>query len=96
MVGAYQETLGDIHNLFGDTDAVNVRVGADGQPMLSHQRRGDSAALMLEYVGYDLAVLRETYRQRLRDAGMGEAQAAPLLDALQTGLDGYTYLAPPA
>jgi arginine decarboxylase len=96
MVGAYQETLGDIHNLFGDTDAVNVRVGADGRPELSHHRRGDSAALMLEYVGYDLAALRETWRQRLHDAGLDAAQAAPLLAALQAGVDGYTYLATPA
>ena len=93
MVGAYQETLGDIHNLFGDTDAVNVRIGADGRPALSHHRRGDSAALMLEYVGYDLAALRTGYRQRLAEAGVDATQAASLLVVLEAGLDGYTYLA---
>ncbi len=92
LVGAYQETLGDIHNLFGDTDAVNVQVDAAGRIALSHQRRGDSAALMLEYVGYDLDALRATWRERLAGAGLEAAQAAPLLTALQDGIDGYTYL----
>jgi len=72
---------------------VNVRIGADGRPALSHHRRGDSAALMLEYVGYDLAALRTGYRQRLAEAGVDATQAAPLLVVLEAGLDGYTYLA---
>ncbi len=92
LVGAYQETLGDIHNLFGDTDAVNVSIDSHGKAVLSHHRRGDSAALMLEYVGYDLAALRSTYAARLQDAGVPAQQAASLLASLEEGLAGYTYL----
>ena len=55
LVGAYQEALGDIHNLFGDTDAVNVRLTDGGTFEFSHVRRGDTTDVMLDYVGYDLA-----------------------------------------
>src|SRR3546814_12114717 len=53
LVGAYQEILGDIHNLFGDTDAVEVRVDGDGYQLVQ-QRRGDTTDVMLDYVGYAL------------------------------------------
>jgi arginine decarboxylase len=93
MVGAYQETLGDIHNLFGDTDAVNVRAEGD-RFVFAHKRRGDTTDLMLDYVGYDLAVLRARYRERIAAAGIEGAQADGLYDALDSGLTAYTYLAP--
>ncbi|HEX5304593.1 MAG TPA: arginine decarboxylase [Dyella sp.] len=97
MVGAYQETLGDIHNLFGDTDAVNVRAAVDGEGFVfAHKRRGDTTDLMLDYVGYDLAALRARYRERIAAAGIEGAQADGLYDALDSGLTAYTYLAPEA
>jgi arginine decarboxylase len=92
MVGAYQETLGDIHNLFGDTDAVNVRIDGDGY-VFDHRRRGDTTDLMLDYVGYDLEALRASYRARIADAGVAGAEAERLYDALDAGLTAYTYLA---
>jgi len=92
MVGAYQETLGDIHNLFGDTDAVNVRVDGDGY-VFAHKRRGDTTDLMLDYVGYDLEVLRQSYRERIASAGLSGAEAERLYDTLDGGLTAYTYLA---
>jgi len=92
MVGAYQETLGDIHNLFGDTDAVNVRVEGDGY-VFANKRRGDTTDLMLDYVGYDLEALRASYRARIADAGVAGDEAARLYDALDAGLTAYTYLA---
>ena len=92
MVGAYQETLGDIHNLFGDTDAVNVKLDGDGY-VFSHRRRGDTTDLMLDYVGYDLAALRAAYRDKIAAAGVGADEAARLEAALEHGLTGYTYLA---
>jgi arginine decarboxylase len=99
MVGAYQETLGDIHNLFGDTDAVNVRAAdnADGF-VFAHSRRGDTADLMLDYVGYDLAALRAAYAEKLTAAGVDGGEAMQLTAALEAGLTGYTYLneVPPA
>jgi arginine decarboxylase len=94
MVGAYQETLGDIHNLFGDTDAVNVRIDGDGYGyVFDHKRRGDTTDLMLDYVGYDLEALRQSYRARIADAGVSDDEAARLYDALDAGLTAYTYLA---
>jgi arginine decarboxylase len=92
MVGAYQDTLGDIHNLFGDTDAVNVRLTADGFDF-ERSRRGDTTAVMLDYVGYDLATLRAEYRAKVQAAGLPADEAARFDAALETGLTGYTYLA---
>ena len=93
LVGAYQEALGDIHNLFGDTDAVNVRLNASGGFEFSHLRRGDTTDLMLDYVGYDLAELRSTYRDKLAQAGIAPDEAQKLNAILEAGLTGYTYLA---
>ncbi|WP_430392063.1 biosynthetic arginine decarboxylase [Dyella sp. 20L07] len=91
MVGAYQETLGDIHNLFGDTDAVNVRVDGDSY-VFAHKRRGDTTDLMLDYVGYDLEALRRSYRERIAAAGVQGDAAEQLFVTLNEGLTGYTYL----
>jgi arginine decarboxylase len=93
MVGAYQETLGDIHNLFGDTDAVNVRADRDSF-VFAHKRLGDTNDLMLDYVGYDLAALRQSYRDRIAAAGIEGDHAATLFASLDAGLTAYTYLAP--
>ncbi|MBB1088879.1 arginine decarboxylase [Lysobacter sp. SG-8] len=94
MVGAYQEILGDIHNLFGDTDAVEVRVDAGDARgyRISQQRRGDTTDVMLDYVGYRLDDLRAAYRERVAEADLPAGEAAHMLDALEAGLTGYTYL----
>ncbi|MBB5016175.1 arginine decarboxylase [Rehaibacterium terrae] len=92
MVGAYQDTLGDIHNLFGDTDAADVRL-TDGGYELVRSRRGDTSDVMLDYVGYDLARLRAAYRDKIAAAGFTGDQAEALMAALEAGLTGYTYLA---
>ncbi|HMM65547.1 MAG TPA: arginine decarboxylase [Dokdonella sp.] len=92
MVGAYQETLGDIHNLFGDTDAINVRLAGNGYE-ISDQRRGDTTDLMLDYVGYDLAALRAEYRDKIAAVGISGDEAQVLEAALEAGLTAYTYLA---
>jgi len=88
MVGAYQETLGDIHNLFGDTDTANVRLDGNGGYTIERQRKGDTTDVMLDYVGYSLEALRARYRALVSQAGLGEASYA----ALEAGLTGYTYL----
>ena len=92
LVGAYQEILGDIHNLFGDTDAVEVRLTADGGYELTQQRRGDTTDVMLDYVGYRLDDLRQAYAQRVHDAALPESESLALAAALEAGLTGYTYL----
>jgi arginine decarboxylase len=92
MVGAYQETLGDIHNLFGDTDTVAVRLDGEGGYTLDTQRHGDTTDVMLDYVGYRLDDLRARYRENVDAAGLPANTAAEYLAALETGLTGYTYL----
>ena len=91
LVGAYQEILGDIHNLFGDTDAVEVLVDDDGY-VITQQRRGDTTDVMLDYVGYKLDDLRDAYKARVAAAGLDAARAQELDAALEAGLTGYTYL----
>ena len=91
MVGAYQEILGDIHNLFGDTDAVEVRLQGDGY-VLAQQRRGDTTDVMLDYVGYKLDDLRRIYHARVGAVELSKGEAARLNEALEAGLTGYTYL----
>ena len=91
MVGAYQEILGDIHNLFGDTDAVEVRVDGDGFA-ITQQRRGDTTDVMLDYVGYALADVRAAYDAKIAAAQLDDNDARALRDALEAGLTGYTYL----
>ena len=92
LVGAYQETLGDIHNLFGDTDTANVRLDADGGYTLLRQRKGDTTDVMLDYVGYRLDDLRAAYRAKVDAAQLDAATAGAMLAALEAGLTGYTYL----
>ncbi|UNK48109.1 arginine decarboxylase [Lysobacter sp. S4-A87] len=94
LVGAYQEILGDIHNLFGDTDAIEVRVDTKATEgyQLTQQRRGDTTDVMLDYVGYKLSDLRAAYKAKVAAAGLPADEAARMDAALETGLTGYTYL----
>lgn len=91
LVGAYQEILGDIHNLFGDTDAVEVHL-ADGGYAMSQQRRGDTTDVMLDYVGYKLDALRAAYAKKVDDAALPADEGARLKADLESGLTAYTYL----
>jgi arginine decarboxylase len=95
LVGAYQEILGDIHNLFGDTDAVEVHVAGNGDGSgfaMSQQRRGDTNDVMLDYVGYKVDDLRSAYRDKVAAAGLPARDAAKLEAILESGLTAYTYL----
>ncbi|KAB7623983.1 biosynthetic arginine decarboxylase [Alkalilimnicola sp. S0819] len=91
MVGAYQEILGDMHNLFGDTDSVNVRLSGDGYE-ISDVRRGDTVDAVLRYVHFDAEDLLVAYRERVAAAPLDEARKAECLRELEEGLRGYTYL----
>lgn len=92
MVGAYQETLGDMHNLFGDTDSVNVSLRGD-TPVLDTARAGDSTDQLLRYVGYQPEDLKLAYRAKVAAAGLSADEGRHMLLALESGLSGYTYLA---
>ena len=91
-MGAGQEILGDIHNLFGDTDAVEVSADAGTGYLITQQRRGDTTDVMLDYVGYKLDDLRRIYRARVGAIDIGPTEAARLNAELEAGLNGYTYL----
>jgi arginine decarboxylase len=92
MVGAYQEILGDMHNLFGDTNAVDLDIGPDGTFTLSHAEHGDRVDELLRIVHFDPHRLRAVYRQRTRQAGLGARESQQYLSELEAGLSGYTYL----
>ncbi len=91
LAGAYQETLGDIHNLFGDTDSVDVRLDTD-QFTLEQAKSGDSADMLLELVGYDPRALMTACRARVAAAGLDKAEAEAMERLLAEGLSAYTYL----
>ncbi len=92
LVGAYQEILGDMHNLFGDTYSVNVEMAADGSYQLVAIQEGDTVQNMLNYVNFDTQFLRHTYRKRLHNANLSPEQRQGYLRELEAGLIGYTYL----
>ncbi|TCI02680.1 biosynthetic arginine decarboxylase [Corallincola luteus] len=89
MVGAYQEILGDLHNLFGDTDSVHVELTDDGYS-LSRLMKGDTAAQVLDYVHFEPRRLVESYRRQLAKVG-NRKEVNKLLIELEAGVSGYTY-----
>jgi len=94
MVGAYQEILGDMHNLFGDTDAVDVEVDADGRVQLREPNHGDTADSLLAYVHFSPDELRAAYRAKIGRAELAPDRGRAYLDELIAGLKGHTYLRP--
>jgi len=92
LVGAYQEILGDIHNLFGDTDSVHVDVRHDGTFKLLQPQRGDTVDTVLRYVDFDPKALVQRYRQKCIEAELTGEQRDAYLRELEAGLSGYTYL----
>jgi arginine decarboxylase len=93
LVGAYQEILGDLHNLFGDTDSVHVEVLPDGSHRLVAPRRGDTVDSVLRFVHFDPEDLLAAYRAKVGVAeGLNPAAREIYLKELAAGLGGYTYL----
>ena len=92
LVGAYQEILGDMHNLFGDTDTANVALGEKGDFHLVEVEHGDRGEELLEYVHVPVAELKARYREKAAAAALGEAAAEELLGLLERGLGATTYL----
>ena len=92
LVGAYQEILGDLHNLFGDTDSVDAALGDDGEWVLSNLQAGDTVADVLAYVNFDARVLKQKLTEQLITSGFSTQEQAKFAASLSEGLDGYTYL----
>ena len=92
LIGAYQEILGDMHNLFGDTDAVNIAMEPGGGYRLAEPEHGDSANELLQYVHFDPERMLGRYLERLRESGIEERVSEAYYRELRAGLYGYTYL----
>lgn len=92
MIGAYQEILGNMHNLFGDTASVDVYVFEDGSVEVDDSYRGNTVAEMLAYVQLDPQVLLTHFGDQVRAAHLDAALQAQFLEEFEAGLYGYTYL----
>lgn len=91
LVGAYQEILGDMHNLFGDTHSVVVNMDENGQAQITSINEGDSVEDMMRYVHIDVDLIRQNYRKLVNERVAVEDQQSVLTE-LEQGLMGYTYL----
>lgn len=95
LVGAYQETLGDLHNLFGDTHVVSVRVDESGHFEFVEEIEGDSIGDVLSYVEYNPKELYELFRVQAEAAvkkqRISVGQRRAMLKTFKTSLSGYTY-----
>ena len=98
LVGAYQETLGDLHNLFGDTHVVHVRLHDEGGWWIEEIVKGGTANKVLEYMEYDVAelypALARDCERAIRDGRMTLAESQALKRFYERELDGYAYLEP--
>ena len=96
LLGAYQEILGDLHNLFGDTNAVHVRLGPTGDVMLDSVIKGDTVREVLNYVQFSsdslVAKLRRDVETALRESRLTYEESGAILKFYEEGLHGYTYL----
>ena len=95
LVGAYQETLGDLHNLFGDTNVVSIHVSEDGSYKFNREIEGDSVADVLSYVQYDMRSIRSRLKaladEAIHDGLIRSRERKQILDKFAEGLRGYTY-----
>ncbi len=96
LVGAYQEILGDLHNLFGDTNTVHVRLGSAGEVILDSVIKGDTVREVLNYVQFNsdalVIKLRRDVESGLREGRLTYEESGSLLRFYEEGLHGYTYL----
>ena len=96
LLGAYQEILGDLHNLFGDTNTVHVRLGPTGEILLDSVIKGDTVREVLNYVQFSsdalVTKLRRDIETALREGRLSYEESGALLRFYEEGLHGYTYL----
>ena len=95
LVGAYQETLGDLHNLLGDTNVVTVRVDYKGNLQFTRELEGDSVADVLSYVEYDpkrmIQKIRALAEEAVQNDRISPKERRRIMDAYEDGMRGYTY-----
>ncbi|MEW2916131.1 biosynthetic arginine decarboxylase [Ruegeria sp. ANG10] len=95
FVGAYQETLGDLHNLFGDTNVVTIDLRADGGFDLLHEQEGDTISQVLSYVEFDpndcVAAFRKMVDEAISTGTLMAKDRKTLMSAYRDSINGYTY-----
>jgi len=92
LTGAYQEILGDLHNLFGDTNAVHIRLQGDAYE-ITHLVHGDTVTEVLNYVQFRASDLLSTFRRKVQSAkSISREEANMFIAEYVAGLEGYTYL----
>jgi arginine decarboxylase len=93
LTGAYQEILGDLHNLFGDTNAVHVRLNDQGAYEITDLVEGDTVTEVLNYVQFGASQLLATFRRKVNSAtSLTREEANAFIADYVAGLEGYTYL----
>jgi arginine decarboxylase len=100
LLGAYQEILGDLHNLFGDTNAVHVSFDETGEINVDTVIKGDTVREVLHYVQYSAdelaARMRKDVERAVRAGKISLEESRQLLKFYESGLEGYTYLEEPS
>ena len=95
LVGAYQETLGDLHNLLGDTNVATVEVSKEGRLKYTREIEGDSVSDVLSYVEYDPKRMIRRIRKLAEEAVHNDAITARdrrrIMETFENGMRGYTY-----
>jgi len=96
LIGAYQEILGDLHNLLGDTNTVHVALDSEGHPIIKDLLKGDTVEDVLRYVQYDTRQLvnnmRNSVEKAVRQEKITIQESAQMMEFYEKGLAGYTYL----
>ena len=95
FVGAYQETLGDLHNLFGDTNISTVKLEDNGKFKIVHEQIGDKISQVLNYVEYSSSNILKTFSEKTnkfyREKLISNKEKNQLLKNFKASIDGYTY-----
>ena len=96
LIGAYQEILGDLHNLFGDTNTVHVDLTDNGEVIIESLIKGDTVREVLDYVEFEpselLTRLQSAVEIAVRENRISHQEAGRFLKFYEDGLNGYTYL----
>ncbi|MDC0531188.1 biosynthetic arginine decarboxylase [Alphaproteobacteria bacterium] len=94
-IGAYQETLGDLHNLFGDTNVVTIKLKGDGGYQLLHEQEGDTISEVLSYVEYEPKDIINRFKRIVEDAvrsrDLSLSERKQLTQSFKESISGYTY-----
>ena len=95
FIGAYQETLGDLHNLFGDTNVVTIELEADGTFDMIHEQDGDTISEVLTYVEYDPKRMAEAFKaiveRAVKSGRLSPSDRRQLMASWASSMNGYTY-----